>query len=422
MAASRNHFYGGLVLAALCVLAYGPSLALPLISDDYLQVALAREYGPVSGWAALAADPLYRCRATSLVMTWWLEQWFGIAPIVLGTASLVLHLINTCLVAAFSLWRRVPAGAAFVGAAFFAVYEGHQEAVIWFAAVPELLVFLFVAAALLFWIGWVQQGRWSWYGACAVLYLFALLSKESAVALPGLMALVALIEPNRRRTLLLVIPFALVAAAYTIASFVGSANHQHYSDGTFSLRAPFLWTLLNSTLRMLWFWGLVAVGALGMYHRRRALPLLGILGAAAAASLLPYSFLTYMPRVPSRHTYLASAALALMVGFAWVALRRAAVRQALMATLASAVIVHNCTYLWLKKQQQFARRAAPTERLREFGQTTPGAIRVRCFPYPKSIAVSTLKVGANRTESEILFGEPNEDTAHAADFCYHDIP
>ena len=40
-----------LVLASLAVLAYLPALDSPFISDDYVQIDLARHYGPVSGWA-----------------------------------------------------------------------------------------------------------------------------------------------------------------------------------------------------------------------------------------------------------------------------------------------------------------------------------------------------------------------------------
>ncbi|MGC8791781.1 MAG: hypothetical protein ACP5U2_00140, partial [Bryobacteraceae bacterium] len=47
-------------LALLCVLAYLPSLALPFIADDYVQIRLARDWGPPSGWPSLAADALYR--------------------------------------------------------------------------------------------------------------------------------------------------------------------------------------------------------------------------------------------------------------------------------------------------------------------------------------------------------------------------
>src|SRR6185369_14900669 len=63
-----------MALSALSTLAYLRSLWLPLISGDYLQVQLGRQYGPVSSWPALAADPLYRSRSTSILLTHWTEQ------------------------------------------------------------------------------------------------------------------------------------------------------------------------------------------------------------------------------------------------------------------------------------------------------------------------------------------------------------
>ena len=76
-----------ILVAVLCVIAYAPALRLPLISDDWLQIALARDYGPASGWSALAADPLYRCRATSLVLVSWIDRWFGATAIAISIKS-----------------------------------------------------------------------------------------------------------------------------------------------------------------------------------------------------------------------------------------------------------------------------------------------------------------------------------------------
>ena len=92
-------------LAGLAILPYIFALRLPFIADDYLQIRLAREYGPVSGWPALAADPLYRCRATSLVLTYWTEHVFGLDPLAYNWSSVLLHVLNTWLVYALGFWR-----------------------------------------------------------------------------------------------------------------------------------------------------------------------------------------------------------------------------------------------------------------------------------------------------------------------------
>src|SRR5262245_10751009 len=126
-------------LAALSLLAYFPALSLPRISDTYLQIQLGRQWGPIDAWGELFRDPLYRCRATSIVLTWWLERLFGMSQALLNWSQLILHVLGVWLVHAFGAIRGIGWKLSFAAAAFFAVYEGHQEAVIWFAAIPENL-------------------------------------------------------------------------------------------------------------------------------------------------------------------------------------------------------------------------------------------------------------------------------------------
>jgi len=50
-------------------------------------------------------------------------------------------------------WRR-----SFWAACFFAIFEGHQEAVMWIAASVELFLFLFGVGAILLWDVWLRGG------------------------------------------------------------------------------------------------------------------------------------------------------------------------------------------------------------------------------------------------------------------------
>ena len=148
-----------LCVTALSLLAYARALTLPFISDDYLQIQLARDFGPASGWPALAQDPLYRCRATSLALTYWIDSTFGFDPYYFNWASLLLHILNSLLVLAMGFWRPVGWRVAALAACFFAVSQRHSEAVVWFAAVPELLVFFFATASFLCWVVWLQSDK-----------------------------------------------------------------------------------------------------------------------------------------------------------------------------------------------------------------------------------------------------------------------
>lgn len=413
-----------LILSVVSLLVYWQALWLPLISDDYLQIALARRYGPPQGWPDLATDALYRCRATSLVLTWALDQLVGLNVAVINAVSVAFHIANSWLVAVMCRRLQLPSAVAMGAAVFFAVYEGHQEAVIWFSAIPELLVFFFGIIAIFCWMNWLEkvEAQLHWFAASLAAFLMALLSKESAVVVPVFMLVAALLG-ERRRSLVSIVPFFLLCVVYTILIFLGKSDHLHFHDGTFSLKAPFIQTIANSFWRLFWFWGLLAAAFLVLRRRKRGIILIAAVLASAGVAFLPYAFLTYMARVPSRHTYLASAALAVLVGFAWMELRRwsmdsALSRRAVPAALATALILYNCGYVWFKKHPQFVRRAEPTEELSRFARQHRGRIHIKCFPYSKDVATYTLAV-AHAVNPDHIHFKPH---AEAAEFCYDQHP
>ncbi|MFN3326244.1 MAG: hypothetical protein ACK5AZ_22335 [Bryobacteraceae bacterium] len=388
------------VLAVLAVLPYLRALALPFISDDYLQILLGRQYGSPEGWSALAGDALYRCRATSLILTYWTERLFGLDAFAYNVSSLVLHVVNTWLVFALGAWRLIGWRVAFVAAAFFGIYEGHQEAVIWYSAIPELLVFFFCLLTLLACLRWTARpgaGRWI---VAAAAYFLALASKESAVGVLPLLALAAWYEgvPARRWTMALA-PLAALSAVYAALIFAARSTHLHLNDGTFSLHAPVLLNWANSYWRLFWIWGLVALALLRVSRAAAGGRALWFGIAWAAVTLLPYSFLTYMSRVPSRHTYLASAGIAMVVAMGLLALYGRAGRGRILAVAVAAVcILHNIGYIWIRKHAQFVERAEPTEALLRFVAEFHGPFYVRCFPYGMNVVVTALQAtGARAT-------------------------
>ena len=148
-----------------------------------------------------------------------------------------------------------------------------------------------------------------------VLFALALLSKESAIFLLPLFVLV--VEPEQWRRRLPRLAPHLVLVLLGVASIAQSrSNSFRFTDGSFSLHAPFWITWPHSFARLLWIWGWPAVLVLFVFgdarFRRGALVALAWMGIA----LVPYSFLTYSTQIPSRQVYLASAGLALLVGLA----------------------------------------------------------------------------------------------------------
>jgi hypothetical protein len=387
---------------------------IPLFEDDYPNLWQAQQLGSPADALALLHNPVFRLRATSFWIMFLLWRVGKLAPLVYRLTSLLLHIANTWLLYGICLaWPRMRA-AAFWAAAFFAVAEGHQEAVMWFSAINELLQFLFGMGAVWCWL----RGR-TWVGVA--LFALALISKESAVAILPLF-LLAGGRSEWRRTAIRLVPY-LVLAALAVAGAVGARDISfRFSDGSFSLHAPFWITWPANFLRLLWIWGFAAVGAI-LLARDRALRGSAIVALAwMGIGLVPYSFLLYSTRIPSRQTYLASAGLAMLFGLAmahWQA--RAGSRRGVVAAVAAVVLLHNVGYLWIRKRSQFLERAAPTEQLIALARRTPAPIWVRCFPRNRFIAEEAVHLGAGYAPSDLIWDEAEAARRQAtAVFCWQE--
>lgn len=370
-----------LILALAATLTYLPFAALPPLQDDYGHVWLAEKYGGPSGWWALLQDPLYRCRATSLLLTAATMQIAGYSNLTFHLSAILLHALNAWLLYALGACRwvgwRISAAAALV----FAARERHHEAVIWYASIHELLVFAFVLLAVLAWVRWLEGGSRWWWVAVGAAWLLALFSKESGILLGWLLPVFALLYPGRRKAAAVVLGVGVMsAAAYFLWALGQQEQHQHFHDGTFALGTQFLRTGLNSTVRGLWIWGGLSLAAIWVFRAKVAWRVVLLAAAWAPAAMLPYLFLTYMPRIPSRHHYLASAGFALLEGTAlWLVLDQVRRPRLVGALIVCAFLIHNWAYLWTYKHAQFEQRAELLEGLLREVRRHPGEpVLVEC--------------------------------------------
>jgi hypothetical protein len=180
-----------LILAALAIVTYLPILTQPFISDDYPNIATALEYGPISGWEAMANDSVQRPRATTFIFSYAIYKLAGMRPEAFYSANILLHVLNCWLLFAAGRWLAIGYQVSFWAAAFFAVYEGHAEAIMWFSACNELLMFLFGFLSFLCWLIFLERERAAlrWLALSFSFFLLALLSKESAVIFLAFFAL-----------------------------------------------------------------------------------------------------------------------------------------------------------------------------------------------------------------------------------------
>jgi hypothetical protein len=403
-----------ILLALLCLLAYARAMDIPLIEDDYPTLLQAQQYGTPAALGTLISSPVLRNRATSYWSMAALWQLFHVWAPGYHAFSLLLHILNTWLLYAIGLaWPRMRTAAPWA-AGFFAVHEGHQEAVMWFTASNELWMFLFGAGALLCFALSLGSKRRLLPVAGALLFALALVSKESSVIWICLFPLVAERLSARRLA-----PYAVLAAVGALAIFLGGSSFR-FSDGSFSLHAPFWITWPRGIWRVLWIWGWPAMAAIA-FARDRALRRSALVALLwIAVSLAPYIFLTYSTEIPSRQTYLASAGLAWLVGLAaarlWEQRRRCAM------VLVAAVLLHNCGILWIRKRAQFQQRAEPTEQLIALARRASGPIWVQCFPRTDWIAKEAVHLAAGRDPEVALVWNAHDAEARGASvtFCYRD--
>jgi hypothetical protein len=402
---ARNSTFLAAALALLCLLAYAPTLRLPLIEDDYPSLTQAQSLGGPQHLGALAHNSVFRVRATSVWCMYWLWKAFHLTPLAYHAFSLLLHILNTWLVWQIAAaWPGMRTGA-FWAAAFFAVQEGHQEAVMWFTAINELWMFVFGAAAL--WLGVIQGRR----VLGLALFFLALISKEPAVIF---LPLFWLVVPDWRK----IAPYAVLAVLVTGSIFLTrDSNNFRFADGSFSIReAPFWLTWPRGVHRVLWIWGWIA--AAWIWFRGDARQRQSSVRAMVwiAASLVPYIFVTYTTQIPSRQTYLATVGLSILVGLGM----ELVTKRSAVAALATVMLVHNVGILWVRKRAQFLHRAEPTERLIDLARATQGPIWVQCFPRTDWIAKEAVRLGAGRLpEQDLVWSEAEaREKGASAVYCY----
>ena len=372
-----------------CTLPYWRAVSLPAISDTYLQISLGRKYSHIAALQELAADALYRCRATSLWLTGMTEAVFGSSQMVFNLQSLLLHALNVALIVSFGRFSQIGYRLSILAAFFWGLNERHHEAVMWYASMPEQLVFSFLLVVAFCLLKWWQEDKPIYYVAAAGAFVLALLSKESAVIACALFAVPILYEPRRwRRSVRAAIPFLATSVIYFAFNLKASDSHLHWNDGTFQFGWHFLPVIANSTVRLFTFWGFAALAILAFFRKSidwRG-PLVAFLWILVA--LGPYSFVAYQPRVPSRHVYLASLGVAFILALAFE--RLIASRRTTLAILA-AYLLFNTGYIWFYKHGQFLERAAVTEQMIHDAKALTNQyglrpVQVSCFPLAPEIA------------------------------------
>jgi hypothetical protein len=336
---------------ALVAWANGPALSGDFVADDFgcLQLWNGKSAGQILQLGDVSdgiwGAPDDELRPTFVLWYKTLLSLFGVAPLPLHTANLLLHLLSCLTVYGLvrQWWGRPGRAAALAAGLLFGVMPVSAEPVAWLIGGVDVLSTLAYLLVLLLFVRFRATGRrWAFFAA-VVLCVPALFTKEIVVTLPvtllGFDLLVARPwrnEPGRwpRRLLRLAavhLPFVLASAGFLLLRRL--AFDTFAREGRLIARVP--WFLSSLPTRLRWF--LLPDSAAGVLGLAAAVLAMGGLVAslfwlwrhrrAGEATVLLVGFfglvfpvVTHLPLVVTylspRHLYLPGAGLAIAAGAA----------------------------------------------------------------------------------------------------------
>jgi protein O-mannosyl-transferase len=225
------------LIVAACLLFYSNALGEEFVYDDIQQII---QNPRIRSWdnvwrgftshvwefrALIGTDvpppPYYRPLFTAYLTAGY--QLFGLWAQGWHLASIVIH---TCVsVSLFYLLRRLSRNTLLAGLAtlVFAIHPAHVESVTWISGVTDPMLALFFIPSLTLYMRYREDGGRLWLVLSLVLYALALLSKEPAIVLPGLILVWEFVRREERLRAFSfamfwrLLPFGLVTAGYMAA-------------------------------------------------------------------------------------------------------------------------------------------------------------------------------------------------------------
>jgi len=237
----------------------------------------------------------------------WLDtQLYGLLPHLFRLENLLFHSINAFLVYRFTfaileknLWVRKQAIAR-TGGVFFAVMACHSEAVIWIACRADLLATFFSLICLISYLKWLKNPDKKQLLIYTLSLGCALLSKESAFALPILLAALTVWQLNHlsiqkklvRLRWMVIISLCVLMAQFILRYVFSGAwiGHEKVSIGA----SQYLVNFLHYSYRALLFPLTMTRDNLALAAYAPYLPILVLGGAMFVCKIPPYRTLAIL--------------------------------------------------------------------------------------------------------------------------------
>ncbi len=218
-----------LILAASAWIFHGAFRCF-FVQDDFAWLVVSR-FHSLAEFARcfVRFNPAGNYRPLSQEIYFWLGQRiFGLWPPGFHIFGLAAHLAGVLLL--YKLLRRffspLPALA---GAYFYAVHGAHLISLYWISAFPEPLAMVFLLSAVLMFLRFVHTNARSAYALSLVAMLLGIMSKESILTLPLILAAYCFLFARSR--LLWVLPFFALSVAALLARLIAGMTMAPYDVG-----------------------------------------------------------------------------------------------------------------------------------------------------------------------------------------------
>ncbi len=151
---------------------------------------------------------------------------FGMRPAGFHVMSFAIHLFGSGALYLF-LRKFYSPFPSFVAALFYGVHSAHMTSVYWISAVPEPMAAACYVLSLLFFIRFDRTGGFRFYTISMIAAILGIMSKESILTLPLVMAAYCLIFAVKRWKW--TVPYFALPAVYAVCRLMSKAGAAPYS-------------------------------------------------------------------------------------------------------------------------------------------------------------------------------------------------
>ena len=213
-----------LLLIIFCLILFFPGILTYFHQDDFIHLYHSQTFEQlISAFNIFQKGefPFYRPIPTQLYF-YFGQKLFGLNPIPYHLVNFLIYSFNIVLV--FKLIRLITGSRNIASAAliFYAINSTHFAPLYSPAYVHELFYVMFgLLTAIYFYLS-LHGKKMKNYLMSILFFIFALMSKETAVVLPGILALIYLYNSKKKKLWILIktfFPFVLVLTVYLLAHF-----------------------------------------------------------------------------------------------------------------------------------------------------------------------------------------------------------